>query len=131
MPYQFTRIDNTTIRIRHIGPITRDDHRALCDFLRTVEDNLLFDLSGTPVKDLARELLTVRSMLPRTACFGPELPEYVFRDLPGKHYAMYEMRYFRTEDEAYTWLHGDTPRHRDVAPDFVPALADMQRRQIV
>jgi hypothetical protein len=112
MPYEFTQVEEHIVRVSHRGPVTRADGRQLRAYLRTVDDNLLIDLTGSPVRELARQLCAMRPMLPRTACYGPPLPEYLYRGLPGKDYYLHEVRHFETQDEALAWLREEPPRHR-------------------
>jgi hypothetical protein len=104
MSFEFTRIEPNITMCCHRGPVTLDDSRQLRAFLKTVDGQLLFDLRYTPLWEMAQELCRVRSMLPKTAFVGPELPRILCSDLPGKHYYMHEVRHFNTEDEALDWL---------------------------
>jgi hypothetical protein len=117
MPFQFTRIEPQITLCCHRGPITLEDSRQLRAFLKTVDSKLLIDLRYTPLWEMAQELCRVRSMLPKTAFVGPELPRILCADLPGKHYYLYEARHFTTEQEALDWLHEDQEQPIPVSPD--------------
>ncbi|HVO69500.1 MAG TPA: STAS/SEC14 domain-containing protein [Aggregatilineaceae bacterium] len=104
MPFQFVRIEPHITLCCHRGPVTLEDSRQLRAFLKTVDGNLLVDLRHSPSWDMAQEFCRVRSMLPKTAFVGPELPRVLCADLPGKDYIKHEVRHFTTEEEALEWL---------------------------
>jgi hypothetical protein len=104
MSFEFIRVEPHITLCCHQGPLTVEDSRQLRAFLKTVDGNLLVDLRHAPLWEMAQEFCRVRSMLPKTAFVGPELPRILCADLPGKHYYMHEVRHFNTEDEALEWL---------------------------
>lgn len=120
--YIFSQLDPDIVRVRHEGPITREDTQALRAFLKGYRGKLLIDLNGTPTADSMREFCRVRAMLPQTALFGPALPSLICKGLPGKDYYMHEARQFASEDEALAWLRGEAvPSAQPLAQPAVAA----------
>jgi len=107
MPFQFRPLTSTLTLCSHQGPVTLQDSRQLQEALRHLDGKLLVDLTGTPMVEISREFLRVRSMLPQTAFFGGPLSPILFKNLPGSHYYMHEARHFDTEAEAVAWLNGE------------------------
>lgn len=125
MSFTFNRLDAHTMRCSHRGRMTLQDSRQLRAILKTLDCQLLLDWTGTPAEDCARQLLTVRPMLPRTAIVGAAPAGFAFKNLPGKDFYLHEVRYFEAEEDALRWLREDayTPRARCHAPCVVEAPA--------
>lgn len=102
-----TRLNSDIVMVQHEGNFTADDSRQLRAFLREYRGKLLVDLTGTPAASCMQEICRVRSMLPQTAIIGPRISDLVCNGLPGKDYAMYEVRHFDSKADAVAWLCGE------------------------
>ena len=95
-------MEKDIMRCRHTGTFSPEDVQSLADFLYNYHGKLLVDLSGTTGKECSRHLQNFRPMMPTAAIFGTEIAPEIL-DVQDSYYTK-EVRFFKTEDEAVSWL---------------------------
>jgi hypothetical protein len=100
--YSITPVEKGIFRCQHDAPLSHEEVRALASFLHDYRGKLLIDLhkvSGDECKELIRHL---RPMMPISAIFGADIQDSDI-EIP-ESYCTDEVRCFKTEKEALTWL---------------------------
>jgi len=100
--FQITPVEKGIFRCQHMGPLSHEDVRALASFLHDYRGKLLVDLTETTGEECINNLRQFRPMMPTTAIFGAEIDASQL-EIPESYYT-HEVRYFKTEDEALSWL---------------------------
>lgn len=100
--FQITPVEKGIFRCQHMAPLSHEDVRALASFLHDYHGKLLIDLTGTTGEECIRNIRQFRPLMPTAAIFGTDIDESQL-EIPESYYT-HEVRYFKTEKEALTWL---------------------------
>jgi len=100
--FTITPVEKGIMRCRHTGPFTHEEVRALVSFLYEYRGKLLIDLTGTTGEECAKHIKQFRPMMPTAAIFGADIDPSIL-EIPESYYTR-PVRYFKTEEEALTWL---------------------------
>ena len=100
--FNITPVEKGIFRCEHVAPLSHEDVRALASFLHDYRGKLLIDLRKTSGEECMHHIRQFRSMMPVAAIFGGKLDESAL-EIPESYYT-HEVRYFKTEEEALTWL---------------------------
>ena len=100
--FTITPVEKGIVRCQHTAPLSHEDVRTLAGFLHDYRGKLLVDLRGTTGEECMKHIQQFRPMMPTTAIFGAEIDPSAL-EIPESYYTQ-EVRYFKTEDEALTWL---------------------------
>jgi hypothetical protein len=100
--FVITPVEKGIFRCQHTAPLSHEDVRSLAGFLHDYRGKLLVDLRGTTGEECMLNLRQFRPMMPTTAIFGAEI-DPVALEISESYYT-HEVRYFKTEEEALTWL---------------------------
>jgi hypothetical protein len=104
-PFTVTPVEKGIMRCRHTGTLSHEHVRALASFLSDYRGKLLIDLTGTTAEECARNIQQLRPMMPTTAIFGAELDPRLLAI--SESYYTHHVQYFKTEEEALTWLRNE------------------------
>jgi len=100
--FNITPVEKGIFRCQHTGPLSHEDVRALASFLHDYRGKLLIDLRGTTGEECMNNLRQFRPMMPTSAIFGADIDASRL-DTPESYYT-HEVQYFKSEEEALTWL---------------------------
>lgn len=100
--FTLTPVEKGIMRCRHTGEFTPEEIQTLAKFLQDYHGKLLIELTESSIEECARHIKQFRPMMPTAAIVGPDLPAEVF-DLEKSYYT-HEVRHFKSEAEALTWL---------------------------
>jgi len=100
--FTITPVEKGILRCKHTSDFTSEDVRSLADFFHDYNGKLLVDLTSISGEECATYLKRFRPMMPTAAIFGTELDPTIL-EIPESYYAN-PVQYFRTEQEALTWL---------------------------
>ena len=100
--FEITPVEKGILRCRHTGEFTPADVQTLASFMLDYRGKLLIDLTGTSGEECARNIKNFRPMMPTAAIFGAPLDPKIL-EVPDSYYA-HNVRYFKTEEEALSWL---------------------------
>jgi len=100
--FTITPVEKGILRCRHTEQFTPEDVQSLADFFYDYGGKLLVDLTGTSGEECAKYMKLFRPMMPTAAIFGADLDPAIL-EISESYYTR-EVRYFKTEEEALTWL---------------------------
>jgi len=100
--FNITPVEKGIFRCQHLAPLSHEDVRALASFLHDYRGKLLIDLRGTTGEECMNNLHQFRPMMPTAAIFGADF-DLTALDTPESYYT-HDVRFFKTEEEALTWL---------------------------
>lgn len=100
--FTITPVEKGIMRCRHTEAMSPEDVRTLAAFMHDYGGKLLVDLTGTDAQECARNLVGFRPMMPTTAIFGADIDPAIL-EIPDSYYVK-EVRFFKSEEEALTWL---------------------------
>ncbi len=100
--FLITPVEKGIFRCQHKAPMSHEDVRALATFLHDYRGKLLVDLTGTTGVECMNNLRQFRPMMPTTAIFGADIDAAQLEI--SESYYTHDVRIFKTEDEALTWL---------------------------
>jgi hypothetical protein len=101
--FTITPVEKGVMRCKHTAAFKPSDIQSLASFMNNYRGKLLVDLTGTTGEECSRHIQQFRPMMPVTAIFGADIDPAIL-EIPESYYA-HEVRYFKTEAEALTWLH--------------------------
>jgi hypothetical protein len=101
--FTITPVEKGVMRCKHTAAFKPSDIQSLASFMNNYCGKLLIDLTGTTGEECSRHIQQFRPMMPVTAIFGADIDPAIL-EIPESYYAQ-EVRYFKTEAEALTWLH--------------------------
>jgi len=100
--FTITPVEKGIFRCQHTGQLTHEEVRALASFLVDYRGKLLIDLSGISSEECVQNIREFRPMMPTAAIFGGNIEQSMI-DIPDSYY-VHDVRCFKTEEEALTWL---------------------------
>ena len=100
--FNITPVEKGIFRCQHTAALSHEDVRALASFLLDYRGKLLIDLTGTTGEECMNNLHQFRPMMPTSAIFGADIDPSAL-DTPESYYT-HDVKYFKTEEEALTWL---------------------------
>ena len=100
--FTITPVEKGIFRCLHTAPLSHEDVRALASFLHDYRGKLLIELSGITAKECMANLSQFRPLMPTAAIFGAEIDQSQLEI--SESYYTHEVRCFKTEEEALTWL---------------------------
>jgi hypothetical protein len=100
--FTVTPVERGIVRCQHTGEFTPQQIQSLATFLLDYRGKLLIDLSGTSGEECSRHIKNFRPMMPTAAIFGAPIDPKIL-EVPDSYYT-HDVRYFKTEEEALTWL---------------------------
>jgi hypothetical protein len=100
--FTVTPVERGIVRCQHTGEFTPQQIQSLATFLLDYRGKLLIDLSGTTGEECSRHIKNFRPMMPTAAIFGAPIDPKIL-EVPDSYYT-HDVRYFKTEEEALTWL---------------------------
>ena len=100
--FTITPVERGIVRCQHTGEFTPQQIQSLATFLLDYRGKLLIDLSGTTGEECSRHIKNFRPMMPTAAIFGAPIDPKIL-EVPDSYYT-HDVRFFKTEDEALTWL---------------------------
>jgi len=100
--FRITPVEKGIFRCEHLAPLSHEEVRALASFLHDYRGKLLIDLRKMEGDECTQHIRHFRPMMPITAIFGADINE---SDIEvSESYYTHEVRCFKTEKEALTWL---------------------------
>jgi hypothetical protein len=100
--FTITPVERGIVRCQHTGEFTPQQIQSLATFLLDYRGKLLIDLSETTGEECSRHIKNFRPMMPTAAIFGAPIDPKIL-EVPDSYYT-HDVRFFKTEDEALTWL---------------------------
>jgi hypothetical protein len=100
--FAITPVEKGIVRCQHTGEFTPKDIQSLASFMLDYRGKLLIDLTGSSGEECARHIRNFRPMMPTAAIFGAPLDPKIL-EVPDSYYS-HDVRLFKTEEEALTWL---------------------------
>ena len=100
--FAITPVERGIVRCQHTGEFTPNEIQSLATFMLDYRGKLLIDLSGTTGEECSRHIKNFRPMMPTTAIFGADIDPAIL-EIPDSYYVK-EVRFFKSEEEALTWL---------------------------
>jgi hypothetical protein len=100
--FDITPVEKGIFRCKPNTTLSRKEVRALASFLHDYRGKLLIDLSDVSGDECLKHISHFRPMMPTSAIFGAGITD---SDIEApESYVTSEVRCFKTEKEALTWL---------------------------